>query len=102
MKMVLLGEPLTAEEARHAGLVNEVVDPAEVLPRALNLAETLAGRAPLALRQAKASVAAALDLPHAPHLAYERQAFATLFATDDKREGVAAFLEKRKPEWKGK
>jgi enoyl-CoA hydratase len=54
------------------------------------------------MRQAKAMVRAAFDLPHTAHLAAERQAFALLFATEDKQEGVTAFLEKRAPEWRGR
>lgn len=102
MKMVLLGEAISADEAQALGLVTEVISPELVAARALELAEKIAGRPPLAMRQAKAMVRAAFDLPHSAHLAAERQAFALLFATEDKQEGVAAFLEKRPPAWRGR
>jgi enoyl-CoA hydratase len=102
MKLVLLGEPVSAEEAQALGLVGEVVEPGQVADRALEIASKIAGRAPVAMRQAKAMVRAAFDLPHTAHLAAERQAFALLFATEDKAEGVQAFLDKRPPEWRGR
>lgn len=101
MKMVLTGAPVTAADAWRAGLVTEVVPTGGALEAALALAVELAGRAPVALSQAKASVRAAFDLPHAAHLALERQAFSALMATADKAEGVAAFLGKRPPHWRG-
>ena len=102
MRMVLLGEPLSANEALEAGLVCEVVEAGGALERALEIARKIAGRAPLAMQQGKAMVRAALEAPHAAHLMMERQAFAALFGTADKKEGVAAFLEKRDPLWKGR
>jgi enoyl-CoA hydratase len=102
MRMVLLGEPISAEEAQALGLVAEVVEPDQVAARALEIAGKIAGRAPVAMRQAKAMVRSAFDLPHTAHLAAERQAFALLFATEDKQEGVQAFLEKRPPQWRGR
>jgi enoyl-CoA hydratase len=102
MKLVLLGEPISADEAQALGLVTEVVEPGQVAARALEIATKIAGRAPVAMRQAKAMVRAAFDLPHTAHLAAERQAFALLFATEDKQEGVQAFLDKRPPEWRGR
>jgi enoyl-CoA hydratase/carnithine racemase len=71
------------------------------LIEALDIAKKLSGRAPLALRQAKASVKAAFDLPHGTHLDLERQYFASLFATHDKIEGTTAFLARRPPIWTG-
>lgn len=101
-RMVLLGEPISAAEALAAGLIMEVAPPETAQARGLEIAKAAAARAPLALRQAKASLRAALELPLGAHLAFERQAFAALFATRDKAEGVAAFLEKRKPDWVGR
>lgn len=101
MKMVLLGEPLTAEAALAAGLVCDVVEDGKALDKALALAEVIAGRAPVAMQQGKAMVRAAFDTHQSAHLVMERQAFAALFGTQDKREGIAAFLEKRAPQWAG-
>jgi len=66
------------------------------------LATKIAKRAPFAIMQGKAVVKAAQDMPLTAHLAQERQAFALLLSTEDKNEGIDAFLEKRKPVWKGK
>lgn len=101
MSMVLLGRPIDAQTALRLGLVLEVVEEGAALARASELAKEIAGRAPVAVRQAKAMVNAAFELPHSAHLAAERQAFSALFGTADKREGLASFFEKRDPEWKG-
>lgn len=102
MRMVLLGDPMDAREAWQAGLVNEVVAPAETLPTALRMARRLAAQAPLAIHQAKASVKAALETTLSPHHTLERQAFSITLGSDDKAEGVSAFLEKRAPAWTGR
>lgn len=102
MKMVLLGEPIDAATALALGLVAEVVESGTAAERALAIAEALAVRAPLAMRQAKAMVNAAFDIPHQAHLGMERQAFAALFGSADKAEGIAAFLAKREPVWCGR
>lgn len=101
MKMVLLGEPLSAEEARAAGLVTEVTADGQALGAALELAERIAARAPVAMQQAKALVRAAFETHQAAHLAMERHAFSALFGTHDKVEGTTAFFEKRSPQWRG-
>ncbi len=101
MKMVLLGDPLTAEEACLAGLVNDVVDDGAALDAALAMAARIAGRAPLAMQQGKALVRASLETTQAAHLVLERQGFSALFGTADKKEGIAAFFEKRDPVWSG-
>jgi enoyl-CoA hydratase len=102
MKMVLTGAPIAADEALSYGLIAEITEPEKATVRALELAKEIAARAPLAMQQAKAVLKAAFDLPHEAHLSFERQAFSFLFSTEDKKEGVAAFLEKRKPKWKGR
>ena len=102
MKMVLTGEPITAQQALEAGLVAELAADGLATKNALMLAEKISARAPLAMMQAKAVVKAGLDQPHTAQLAMERQAFSVLFGTEDKAEGVAAFLEKRKPRWQGR
>lgn len=102
MKMVLLGEPLSAEEARAAGLVSEVTEDGHAVAGALALAEKIARRAPVAMQQSKAMVRAAFETHQSAHLAMERQAFSALFGTRDKVEGTTAFFEKRSPEWQGR
>lgn len=102
MKMVLLGHSLSADQAQAAGLVSEVTDDGQALAVALNLAEQIAGRAPVAMQQGKAMVRAAFETHQSAHLLMERQAFAALFGTADKVEGTTAFFEKRRPEWKGR
>jgi enoyl-CoA hydratase len=102
MEIVLNDRRLSAEEAARFGLVNRVVPVERYLDEALELAQQLAARAPIALRIAKEAVNKALETPLTEGLAYERRVFYLLFATEDQKEGMSAFLEKRKPEWKGK
>lgn len=102
MKMVLSGEPIGAEEALAAGLVAELMRTGDATARALELAETIAAKPALALRVAKDAVLRAYSIGFNDGLAYERRAFAVLLASEDKAEGTAAFLEKRKPRFKGR
>ncbi len=102
MKLVLSGAPLSAEDALAAGLAAELVPAAETIGRALELAARIAEKSPLALRLAKQAVLAAYELPLADGLAFERDGFARLCGSADKREGVAAFREKRKPRFVGR
>jgi len=102
MKLNLSGEFIDAVEAKACGLVAELVPDEATLARALTLAEIIAAKAPIAVRLAKEAVLASRDLPLEAGLAFERQAFATLFSTEDFREGVAAFLDKRKPRFAGR
>ncbi len=102
MEMVLDGRMLTAEEAYRWGLVNRVVPVEVYLDEALGLAQSIAGRAPLAIRLAKEAVNNAFETYLADGLADERRAFYMLFATEDQKEGMAAFIEKRKAEWRGR
>jgi enoyl-CoA hydratase len=102
MKLCLSGEIIDAVEAKAVGLVAEVVPDDQTLARALALAETIAAKAPIAVRLAKESVLNALDLPLESGLAFERKAFSTVLATQDFREGTGAFLEKRKPKFEGR
>ena len=101
MKMVLLGTSLSATEAKCSGLVAEVVEDGKACETAIDLAARIATRAPLAMQQGKAMVRAAFEMHQTAHLALERQAFSALFGTADKREGIAAFFEKRDPQWSG-
>jgi len=101
MEMVLNNRTLTADEAQLYGLVNRVIPVERYLDEAMGLANELAARAPLAVRLGKEAVNHALDSFLSEGLASERRAFYYLFSTQDQKEGMAAFLEKRKPEWKG-
>ena len=102
MQYLLTGDLLNANAALNAGLVSEVVPSAEVLPRALEIAEKISQQAPIAIKLIKESVSRASDTLLQSGLDYERKAFTILFATEDRQEGVSAFLEKRKPEFKGR
>ena len=102
MEVVLNGRFLTAREAQQFGLVNRVL-PVEVhLAHALELANQIAARAPLAVRLAKEAVNNAFETALSDGVADERRSFYLLFATDDQKEGMRAFIEKRKPLWKGR
>jgi enoyl-CoA hydratase len=102
MELVLTGRMIDASEAFAAGLVTMVAPPADVLSRALQLAEAIASLPPRAVRAAKRSVLAAAELPLSAGLRAEREAFFDLFATEDQREGMRAFQEKRAPTWTGR
>lgn len=102
MELILTARLLPAAEAKEAGLVTQVVPAAETVDAALALADTIAGMPPLAVRAAKRAVLAAAELPLAAGLRNEREAFFDLFATDDQREGMRAFMDKRAPTWTGR
>jgi enoyl-CoA hydratase len=102
MRWLLTGDRLTADEALHLGLVSEVVADDNVLTRALELAGKIAALAPLAVRAIKEAVLLGPDAPLPAALLQERKAFQLLFASEDRAEGMRAFTEKRKPQFKGK
>jgi enoyl-CoA hydratase/carnithine racemase len=102
MKMVLTGEPVTAAEAEAMGLVSEVVPDAEVLERALKMAERIAAMPPLAVMQIKEVLLAGQDASLETALMLERKAFQMLFDSRDQKEGMKAFAEKRKPRYQGR
>jgi len=102
MEMVLNNRMLSAVEALQYGLVNRVVPNERYLDEALVLAGEVAERAPLAVRMGKEAVNKAFELSLSEGLEVERRAFYMLFATDDQKEGMRAFIDKRKAEWKGK
>jgi enoyl-CoA hydratase len=102
MEMILLGEPITAAEAERIGLVSRVVPDEVLVQDALSLAAEIAKRAPLAVRLAKESVNAAYEMSLTDGLAHERRLFYLLFASEDQKEGMAAFLEKREPDFTGR
>ncbi|NMG75181.1 enoyl-CoA hydratase [Aromatoleum diolicum] len=101
MKMVLTGQPVSAREALEMGLASEVVADDKVQARALELAAEIAALPPLAVMQIKEVVLAGQDASLDAALTLERKAFQLLFASQDQKEGMQAFLEKRKPEYKG-
>lgn len=101
MEMILNNRTLTAAEALQSGLVNRVVPVDRYLDEALALAKEIASRPPVAIRLAKEAVNYAFNSSLSDGLAEERRAFYFLFATQDQKEGMKAFIEKRKPEWRG-
>ncbi|RKT27995.1 short chain enoyl-CoA hydratase [Roseovarius halotolerans] len=102
MKMMLTGDPISGREAFDMGLASECVPDADVLDRALEMADQIAAMPPLAVRRIKEVVLAGQDSSLEAGLMLERRTFDTLFDTEDKTEGMTAFIEKRKPEFKGK
>lgn len=102
MEMVLNNRTLTAEEALQHGLVNRVVPTEQYLEEAMTLASEIAGRAPIAVRLGKEAVNQAFETGLTEGVYVERRLFTMLFATDDQKEGMAAFVEKRPAKWTGR
>lgn len=102
MEIVLNGRFLTADEALKHGLINRVVPVELYLQEAIKLAAEIAARAPVAIRMGKEAVNMAFETSLQAGVAHERRLFYLLFSTEDKKEGMDAFINKRKPEWKGK
>jgi len=102
MEIILADRKLSAEEALAHGLVNRVVPVERYLDEAIRLAQNIAERAPVAVRLGKEAVNHAYETTLAEGVAVERRLFHFLCATEDRDEGLAAFIEKRKPNWKGK
>jgi enoyl-CoA hydratase len=102
MEMILTGEPIDAREAHRLGLVARVVPNELVTEDALALAAKIATKSPLALRLAKEAVNVAYEMSLTDALAHERRLFYLLFASEDQKEGMAAFLEKRDPHFTGR
>jgi enoyl-CoA hydratase len=101
MEIILNNRTLSAEEALQFGLVNRVVPVDRYLEEALGLAREIAARAPLAVRAARQLIAETFERPLAEGLEHERNVFFDLFDSDDRREGMQAFIEKRQPRWTG-
>jgi enoyl-CoA hydratase len=101
MQMVLTGDAITARQAQQSGLISEVTQPEFTVERAMAVAASIARKAPLAVRLAKESVLKGMDTDLASGLRFERHAFTVLAGTADRNEGIAAFQEKRKPEFNG-
>ena len=102
MELILTGRTLPAREAEAMGLVARVVPSELTLDVALELAGRIAAQAPLAVAAAKEAIKAAAELPLSAGLEFERRAFFLLFGSDDQREGMSAFVEKRVPHWTGR
>jgi enoyl-CoA hydratase len=102
MEILLTGEQFTAERMLDYGFLNYVVPGQEVLDKAVELAEKIAGNGPLAVTAVRRSVREAIGVPEARALERESEISATVYATDDAREGPRAFMEKRKPVFKGR
>ena len=101
-QIILTGEPFTAKEAEYWGLVNEVVTKDALMDRAVEIASRIARNAPVAVRQAKQAIRTGLDMGLAEGLAFEIEAYNRTIVTRDRREGVAAFNEKRKAKFDGR
>jgi enoyl-CoA hydratase len=102
MEMCLTGRMMGAEEAERSGLVAKMVPAAGLLDEALKAAEAIAGMAPLAAIAVKEMVGAAFEIPLGQGIRFERRLFHGLFGTEDQKEGMAAFVEKRPGNWKGR
>jgi enoyl-CoA hydratase/carnithine racemase len=102
MELVLTGRRIEASEAQRLGFVNVVAPRKRWLEQAIELAEVVAGRPPLATKLAKQAVLAADEMPLAAGLAHERRLYELAMATEDRVEGMVAFLEKRRPDFKGR
>ena len=102
MEMILNDRRLTAQEAYQFGMVNRVVPVERYLDEAMKLAEEIASRAPMAVRAAKKMINQAYERGLSEGLAAEKQEFYNLFATENQKEDMQAFVEKRPPQWKGK
>ncbi len=102
MEIILTNRMLTAQEALQFGLVNRLVPVGQYLDEAVKLAEGLAAQAPLAVQAAKGLINQAYEQGLGAALLQERQEFYNLFATEDQKEGMQAFIEKRKPVWMGR
>jgi enoyl-CoA hydratase len=102
MEILLLGRPMPAEEAYRIGLINEIVEPDRLLPRAEELAHRIAENGPLAVQSCKASVLRTSGLPLHEALQIENEYTVRVFSSEDAIEGPRAFIEKRKPVFKGR
>jgi len=101
MEMVLTGDFISADEALRIRLINKVVPTELYLSEAVKMAQKIAAQSPIAVQMAKESVLKAFEMPLQEALYFERKNFYMLFATEDQKEGMAAFVEKRKPDFKG-
>lgn len=101
-QIILTGMPFTAQQACDWGLVNEVHAPGLLMPAVMEVAQRIASNAPISVRQAKKSIHGGMQMDLASGLAFEVQAYERMISTDDRHEGINAFNEKRKPNFKGR
>ncbi len=101
-ELILTGRNVDADEAERRGLVNAVYEGEELMPKTIEIARALAEKSPVALASAKEATNAALQGGHEANLTQEASLFALAFSTDDQKEGMAAFVEKRRPEFRGR
>lgn len=101
-EIILTGLPFSAEEAERWGLVNKICSPAELIPEVLKTATRIAGNAPISVRQAKQAISRGLDMSIWDGLSFEIEAYNRMVPTEDRREGVNAYNEKRKPDFRGR
>jgi enoyl-CoA hydratase/carnithine racemase len=101
-ELIMSGKPFSADDALRWNMVNEVCEPAELMPRALATARLICENAPIAVRQAKKAIHYGQQADLVTGLAYEVQAYDRMISTQDRQEGINAFNEKRKPQFKGR
>ena len=101
-EIIFTGRPFTAQEAYDWGLVNKVCEPQDLMDETLDTARRIAANAPLAVQRAKRATTVATQVDRATGYAFELEAYNRLVGTEDRMEGVRAFNEKRKPDFKGK
>lgn len=101
-ELIYTGKTIKADEALRIGLVNSISEPENLMADAFAMAETIASKAPIAIRHAKKCIDAELDLAADDAIAYENDLFSQLFATEDQKEGMTAFMAKRAAEFKNK
>lgn len=102
MEWILSGKRISAKEALHHGIINSTFPEEVLMEETLKFADTIANQAPIAARLIKESILKAVDYSLYEGMQYERKNFYMLFATEDQKEGMRAFKEKRKPDFKGK
>jgi enoyl-CoA hydratase len=102
MELIITGRAVDADEALRIGLVNGVFEPEELMEKTLEVARTIASKGPLAVAAAKVAVNHALQGDHAENLEAEADSFGELFSSDDAKEGMTAFVEKRAPDFTGR
>ncbi|SEC76855.1 enoyl-CoA hydratase-related protein [Paenibacillus sp. GP183] len=101
-ELLFTGDMITADRAREIGLINHVVEPSELLTKAKEIAGNIAAKSPLGVQFSKKAVNEGFDLDLERSLSLETEMFGMLFSTEDQKEGMTAFLEKRKPVYQGK